>query len=77
VQAYVDGFVNPTSILFIFLFLLVLACAGGIMGLLTRNMIFLVILILSVIPVLVFHQYLPLPTLAHLQIIALKARLGF
>lgn len=76
IESYMDGLLDPQSVLYILAFLLVAACAGGIIGLLTRSMVFLIGIVAMTVAFLEFHHYLPLPELVHVEINAFKSRLG-
>jgi len=76
VQGFMDGFMNPQSALYLIGFMLLLACAGTIIGLLTRNIAILIGIAGIVFAIMMYHHHLPLPDQAHIQINALKNKVG-
>lgn len=70
-----DHMIDLDLALIIFFFALLLGSAGAIWGMLTRKMVILIVILVTIALFLKFHYYLPLPAEVHADIWLLKSKL--
>ncbi len=79
-QTSADGLLKalsaPQSAIYVIAALMVVACAGYLVGILTRNIMILVGLAVIAFAFLSFHMYLPLPANIQTELFLFKARIG-